>query len=101
MHIIGVFLNSERETSTKQFKKLIKGLSLSDTSAHEVDFSILKDRGLEVLGLFHELEHRDLYKEEQEFKPRLNDLLLATKAATNKKFRALIDEKVEEIQIPK
>ena len=101
LHIIGVFLNSERETSTKQFKKLIKGLSLSDTSAHEVDFSILKDRGLEVLGLFHELEHRDLYKEEQEFKPRLNDLLLATKAATNKKFRALIDEKVEEIQIPK
>ena len=101
LHIIGVFLDSGRDTSTKQFKKLIKGLSLSDTLSHEVDFSILKDRGLEVLGLFHELEHEDLYKEGQEFKPRLNDLLLATKAATNKKFRALIAEKVKEIQIPR
>ena len=54
-----------------------------------------------ILGLFRELEQEDLYKEEREFEPRLNDLLLATKAATNKRFQALIDKKIKEIQIPK
>ena len=101
LHVIGVFLHSGKDTSTKQFKKLIKGLSQSDTLPHEIELSILKSQGLEILGLFHELEQEDLHKEEQEFETRLNDLLLATEAATNKKFQALIEKKIKEIQIPK
>ena len=85
----------------KQFKKLIKGISAGDTLSHKIELSILKGRGLEILGSFHELEQEDLYKEEQEFERRLNDLLLATKAATNKKFQAFIEERIKDIQVPK
>ena len=101
LHVIGVFLHSGKDTSTKQFKKLIKGLSPSDTRSHEIELSILKSRGLEILGLFHEIEQENIYEKEQEFETRLNELLLATKAATSKKFQAFIEEKIKEIQIPK
>ena len=42
LHVIGVFLHSGKDTSTLQFKKLIKDLSLRNTLSHEIELSILK-----------------------------------------------------------
>ena len=97
LYVIGIFLNSRKDTSAGQFKKFIKNLHLREEPSKEIDLSLLSERGLKIFDLVHELEQENAYKEYLRFEPRLKDLFMATKAATDKKFQMIIDKKVKEI----
>ena len=97
LYVIGSFLKSRKDTSAGQFKKFIETLHLSEKLSKEIDLSLLSERGLKIFDLVHELEQENAYKEYLRFEPRLKDLFMATKAATDKKFQMIIDKKVKEI----
>ena len=101
LHVIGVFHHFGRDTSVIQFENLIKELSLSEEPSQEIDVSILNDRGLKIFDLFHKLKQGHAYREEQTVEQRLNDILVATRAATDRKFQAVIERKITELQVPK
>ena len=102
LHVVGTFLlRSGKDKSPRQFKKFIKALSLIEEPSQAMDLSLLNDRGLKIFDLIHELEEQNVYNEHHQFEPRLNDLLMATEAATDKKFQRIIETSLMEIQMPK
>ncbi len=101
LHVIGVFLNSGKNTTAGQFKKLITALSLTEELSPKLDLSLLNDRGLKIFDLIHELAQENVNNEKRHFEIQLNDLLMATRAATDKKFQTIIERKVIQIQIPR
>ena len=102
LHVVGTFLlHSGKDKSTRKFKKFIKALSLIEEPSQAMDLSLLNDRGLKIFDLIHELEEQNVYNEHHQFEPRLNDLLMATEAATDKKFQRIIETRLMEIQMPK
>ena len=102
LHVVGTFLlHSGKDKSPRQFKKFIKALSLIEEPTQAIDLSLLNDRGLKIFDLIHELGEQNGYNEDHQFEPRLNDLLMATGAATDKKFQRTIETRLMEIQMPK
>ena len=101
LHVIGIFLHSGKNTTAGQFKKLITALSLTEELSPKLDLSLLNDRGLKIFDLIHELAQENVNNEKRHFEIQLNDLLMATRAATDKKFQTIIERKVIQIQIPR
>ena len=56
---------------------------------------------LKIFDLIHELAQENVNNEKRHFEIQLNDLLMATRAATDKKFQTIIERKVIQIQIPR
>ena len=80
---------------------MITALSLTEELSPKLDLSLLNDRGLKIFDLIHELAQENINSEKRHFEIQLNDLLMATRAATDKKFQTIIEKKVIQIQIPK